>query len=161
MKKIISLILLLSISLNGCIHHIPYYQNESREDFHRRVNNLCNGKLIVIELTDGKKYYGKEIKVSTDSTSFIEITSNTTQILRTKEILSISFDESGRGMFEGFLYGALIGGVIGIIPQLPGAGGTPKGDIYAIIYISIIGAGLGSIYGLLTGSNTIIKFEGD
>ncbi len=161
MKKIISLILLISISLNGCIHHIPHYQNESREDFHRRVNNLCNSKLIVIELIDGKKYYGKEIKVSTDSTSFIKITSNTTQILRTKEILSISFNESARGMFEGFLYGALIGGVIGTIPQLLGGGGTPKGDIYTIIYISIIVAGLGSIYGIITGSNTIIKFEGD
>ena len=161
MKKIIASILISSLLISGCAHNLSKYGNEPQVDFYYRVTKLCeNNNDLTIEVLDGKKYKGKELRMTSDSTSFKELETNALIVLKTQEVNTISFTQIGRGIFEGFLYGSLIGGVTGLAPQLIfGGQGTPKGDIYLVLYTAITGAVIGSIYGLINKSKTIIKIN--
>lgn len=161
MKKIFISILILSLLISGCTHTISKYSNEYEIDFYNRIEKMCEKKdELTIETINKEKYKAKELKITVDTTSFIENKKNLLIIKKTQEISSISFTPMYRGAFEGFLYGSLIGGGAGLLVQLKEAGvGSPKGDVYFILYSALTGAAVGTIYGLINPGRVIIKIN--
>lgn len=158
-KKIIASILILSLVISGCSRNLVKYSNEHEFEFYSRINKLCENKNdLTLEMIDGQKYRVKELIMSADTTNFIDIESNMTIIKSTKDISSITFTQMGKGT----LVGLLIGGVIGLVTLFLGEGGgtaAPKGNIYPLIYFAVSGAVIGSVYGLISPSKTIIKIN--
>lgn len=153
---------ILSLLISSCSHSISKYSNEYEFEFYSRINKLCENKDdLTLEMIDGQKYNVKELIISVDTTKFIDINSNTTIIKSTKEISSISFTQTGRGVFEGLLYGSLIGGAAGLLPNmvLPKGTGHPSGNPLIILYGAVAGAVIGSTYGYMNPSKTIIKIN--
>jgi len=161
MKKAISVILILGILISGCTHNLVQYSNETQADFYTRVAKLCEDKLeLAIEGLNGKRYKGKDFRITTDSTSFKEIETNTLIVLKTKEVNTISYTQTGRGIFEGFLFGA--SGSIGILlasTYLSKGGGHPEISESLLIFVPIIGSIVGIVYGLINQSTTSIKIN--
>ncbi len=159
MKKIIASILISSLLVSGCTHNLSKYSNEYESEFYGRINKLCENKDdLTLEMIDGQKYRVKELIMSAETTNFIDIESNMSIIKSTKETSSITFTQTSKGT----LVGLLIGGVIGLVTLFLGDGvGTaaPKGNIYPFIYLSVSGAVIGSVYGLISPSKTIIKIN--
>jgi hypothetical protein len=152
--------LFISLLVSSCTHTISKYSNEQELEFYNRIGKICESKDdITVETVDKVKYQGGELSITLDTTSFIDYRTNQFIVKNTQEISSISFSEMSRGAFEGFLYGAMIGGGVGLSSQLINLGGAPKGDIYFILYSAITGAVAGVIYGLINPSKTIIKIN--
>jgi hypothetical protein len=158
MKKLVALILLLSFTFSACSHVIPKYQNESAQDFYNRINNLCKDKVVSLKLNNEQAFDCKEIKVSADSTSYLDVNSSSLKTIKTNKIISISFSEGERGAWEGLLYGTFIGGAAGLIPNLvlPKGTGHPSGNPLIILYGALAGAVIGVIYGSYNESKTTI-----
>jgi hypothetical protein len=160
MKKIsISLLILLLIN-NGCTHSILQYSNEKDDEFYARVEKLCEKRNdLLIETIDDTIHNAGELKVNKDTISFIENNTNQIIIKKTYEIKSISFTQTSRGIFDGLIYGTLIGSGVGLLGQLnPKGGAAPKGDIYFLLYSALTGAAIGITYGLINPGKIIIKF---
>jgi hypothetical protein len=159
-KPIIGMFLAV-LFLSGCAHNISKLTNESNHEYIRRVANLCNHKNeLIIETTNNDIYKAKELKITIDSTSFIETTTNHKEIKDTKEISSISFSQKCRGAYEGLLFGSLIGASAGLGIELLGQGGggsAPKGNVYTIIYSSLAGGIIGIAYGIFEPGTIKIK----
>lgn len=161
MKRRIMTILTLSFLICGCSHTIMQYGNEQDDIFYARVEKICENKNdLLIGTIDKKEYNARELKVTKDSTSFVENKNNQKIVKRTKDIVSVSFAETERGAFDGLLYGSLIGGSVGLLAQLKSVGGAaPKGDVYFIFYSAAAGAALGTAYGLINPGTITIKFN--
>jgi hypothetical protein len=161
MKKLVAFILLLSFTLSACSHVVPKYQNESRSEFYNRINKLTKDKTVSLKMVSGQTIDCKELQVNPDSTNYRDVNSHSLWSIATNKIISVSLNEGERGAWEGLLYGTLIGGVAGLIPNLILTKGTshPSGDPMLIIYGAIAGAVIGVIYGSYNESKTTIEFE--
>jgi hypothetical protein len=132
MKRIIICFLILSIFVSGCAHTISKYSNETRNEFYSRAEKICEKKDdLIIETVDGDNYKVRELRITEDTTSFIENSSNLFVVKKTTEIKWVSFYEALRGATEGLIYGSLICGGAGVLGQLNTSGGSPKVD-YAV-----------------------------
>ena len=162
MKKIIAAILISSLLVSGCAHNLIKYSNEHELEFYSRVNKLCENKDdLTLEMIDGQKYCVKELVLSTDTTKFVDIKSNTAICKITNEISTLSFTDSGKGAVDGFLSGLWIGGGTGLLAgQLISSGSSGGiGRFYLLIYSVLAGTVIGAIYGLLNPSTIIIKIN--
>ena len=147
--------------VSGCTHVIVKEVNEKDSEFYDKVEKLCNEKDLTIKTKDYEEYKANNLMIHGDTSSFLE---KETKLLMNKnnyELSSISFQQSSRGAFEGFLYGTISGGGLGLLFQFPNAsaGRSPKGDVNFIIYSAAIGAVIGTVYGLLSKSTTIIEMN--
>ena len=161
MKKLVASILLLSFTLSACSHVIPKYQNESKSEFYARINKLTKNKTVLLKMASEQTIECKELQLNPDSTKYRDVNSNSLRTIATNKIISASFNEGERGAWEGLLFGTLIGGVAGLIPNfiLPKGTSHPSGDPMLIIYGAIAGAVIGVIYGSYNESKTTINFE--
>lgn len=157
MKKYSSLILLFSVVLNSCAHVIPKYKNVSSEDFYNRINYLCKEMVVTIKLKNAQVINCKEIIVNKDSTSYLDLASSTFRTIETTNIFSISFSDSERGGWEGFLLGSFLGGAAGFLSNYILPKGHPSGDPLLIIYGALTGAVLGIVYGYIHESQITIN----
>ena len=161
MKKLVASILLLSFTLSACSHVLPKYQNESRSEFCARINKLTKDKTVLLKMASEQTIECKELQVKPDSTNYRDVNSKSLCTISTNLIISASFDEGERGAWEGLLFGTLIGGVAGLIPNFILSKGTnhPSGDPMLIIYGAIAGAVIGVIYGSYNESKTTIEIS--
>lgn len=162
MKNTIVCILALTILISGCSHNLSRYSNESQADFYSRVANLCKDKdELEINLLDGRIFIGKELTMNSDSTSFTNVELDSRVVIPTQKVFTISFDESGRGAFEGFISGILIGGGGALLYDqvIIGESAEKQGLPYLLIYSILAGGGIGAIYGLINPSTTTIQFK--
>ncbi len=162
MKRIIGSILISSLLITGCSHNLSKYSNEQESEFYDRINKLCENKDdLILEVTGGQKYSIKKLIMSADSTKFIDIKSNMTTIISTNEIITLSFTDSSKGAFDGFLSGLWIGSGTGLLAgQLISSGSSGGiGRLYLLIYSVLAGVVIGSAYGLLNPGTTIIKIN--
>ena len=160
LEMIITTIFFL-IVFNGCAHTFVKYNNEKDLNFYKEVEKLCEKEDLTIETISREEYKAKDLKITRDTTSFIDNKTNLTIHKKTKDISTISFHQKLRGAFEGFLYGTLAGGGLGLLSQLSfgGGSGSPKGDVYLILYSALTGAVLGTTYGVIHQSKTTIKIN--
>ncbi len=161
MKKVVSAILILGILVSGCTHNLGKYSNETHEDFYYRVSKLCEKKNeLTIEGLDGKRYKGTDLRITSDSTILKELETNTLIVLKTKEVNTISYTQMGRGIFEGFLFGTSISsGILLASIYFSNGGGHPGISETALIFVPIIGAVVGIVYGLINQSTTNIEIN--
>ncbi len=162
MKKIIAAILTLSLLISGCTHHLEKYSNESQDDYYNRVSELCKNKdELTITTIGGEKYIGKLLNVSADSTKFFDLKSNSVLCKTTKEISTFTFKDYGTGVADGFLSGLWIGGGTGLLlgQLLSGGSSGGIGRFYFLLYSLLGGVIIGTTYGYLNPSTTIVKIH--
>jgi hypothetical protein len=160
MKKNISFILIIVLLFYSCTHNIIQYQNEPKIEFYERLNNLCKDEVICIEFVNGQKSYGINFLISQDTTSFIDLTSNINQTIRTNDISKISFSQKERGVFEGFMLGTLMSvGIFLMTALLPRGTGHPGMSEKILIFLPLTCAFIGSVWGFFTESKTVIKIN--
>lgn len=159
-KTFVSVILLLLLS-SGCTHTFIQYSNEDNNEFFTRVERLCKDRDdLIIQTVDKIEYNARELKISEDTTDFIEISTNKFISISTEQISTISFSQPVRGAFEGFLYGTLIGGGVGFSPSIFSRGiGHPGLSIDILLYSTLAGAVIGTTYGIISESKSVIKIN--
>lgn len=159
--KTISFILIISI-----IHFISCsstYTISHSKSAYDELNEELEGERGEIILTNGDLVVGKNIKIWVDSLSCVESNSEAKMFIPTLDIKKIAITNHWRGAWDGFRYGALIGGVtgliVGIAAGLPfdpeedggGWGGAKIGTLGLIFGIGInaglIGLPIGAIIG--------------
>ncbi|MBU2493639.1 MAG: hypothetical protein KJ571_13515 [Bacteroidetes bacterium] len=157
MKKIIISILIFSFALSGCSRIITRNDYEIREKYYQKINKICEDKdELIIKVYENEEYKGKEIKISDDYTTFINLSSNTLKKINTRDIVQIKFDGTGTEGFEGFLFGALAGAGISVllIPQ----NGEGPGTLLVIAGLIAVGSIVGLIFSTSTDITTTIDF---
>ncbi|MBI1937442.1 MAG: hypothetical protein HYS25_04895 [Ignavibacteriales bacterium] len=161
MKKILLSVFVISLSICGCTHTVTRYSGENEIEFYSRVEKISKGQNdLLIETINKEKYKGRELKIDVDTTSFTDNSTNLIIIKKTQNISTITFPQMSKGAFDGFLFGSLIGGGIGLVGQLKDIGGSaPQGDVYFLLYSTLAGAAAGTIYGLINPSSIIIKIN--
>ncbi len=161
MKKFVACLLLFSLTFSACSHVLPKYQNESKQEFCARINRLTKDKAVSLVMGAGQIIVCKDLQVNPDSTNFREVNSDSLRTIGTNEIISISFYDGERGAWEGLLFGTLIGGTAGLIPNIALRTGTshPAGNPMLLIYGAIAGAIVGIIYGSYYESKTTIELS--
>ena len=158
MKKIIASILALSLLISGCSRNLVKYNNEHEFEFYGRVNKICEGKEeLSIVTKNNKSYQGKKLVLSNDSTSFINLESNSIEKICTDDISQIEFEETSVSRVQGFLFGGLTGGLAANILSNPATGeGGYLGKVISISACILVGGLIGIIYSIVNPSNTTI-----
>lgn len=161
MKKCFLLIIILSLIAIGCSHTIYKYSNENNSEFYNRIIKICESQdELIIETIHKEKYSARKLRITVDTTSFIENNSNRIISKSTSEISLISFSKMSRGAFDGFLIGTLVGGGIGLLSQTKAMGGAaPKGDLSFVLYSTLAGSAIGITYGLINPGRITIKLN--
>ncbi len=161
MKRMISLILLLSFLFNACTHFMPKYHDETLPEFYYRINKKAADKTVILKMTDNKIYNGKEFQINTDSSGFYDLDSNLVRKVATDEICSIAFNEPGRSIWEGFGSGISIGALAGLLPNLflTKVVSHPKGNPMLVLYGALAGAAIGFLYGANNAGQTIVELR--
>ena len=108
MKTLYILIIITVVFVSNCTHvRRPFTFDD--------VNKAGIGKKTYIALTSGRVFNGKSIRITHDSTSWLDFRTDDTQSISTSQIKSIIVKKSGRGALEGFGIGVLSGAVIGAV----------------------------------------------
>ncbi len=79
------------------------------------VNKVAQGKKASITLTSGQVFAAKDIQASRDSTFWLDFETNQKQSIAAAEISHVVIKKSGRGAWEGFGIGFLVGSVTGAL----------------------------------------------
>ena len=157
MKKIIASILALSLLISGCSRNLVKYNNEHEFEFYGRVNKICEGKEeLSIVTKNNKSYQGKKLVLSNDSTSFINLESNSIEKICTDDISQIEFEETSVSRVQGFLFGGLAGGLVTNYLSNPATGEAGHWKIVPISIGIIVGGLIGIIYSIVNPSITTI-----
>lgn len=146
MKKLCLIIYTLSLLITGCTHTCKYSTLGE-------LNSKIKDKEAIIVLKDEQELIGKDIKISPDSTFWIDQDTENNKSMITSDISSIITKNRGQGAIEGLGLGILCGGVIGAAIGY-GSGDDPYQWDQPIRFTAedkalILGVGLGGIAGLL------------
>lgn len=86
-----------------------------------RVNRAASGKLARVKLQDGEKVYGVGVRVTPDSTSWVDPQSASYVTVGTDQVNSITLVRAGQGALVGLGVGIVTGVASGILrAQLEG-----------------------------------------
>ncbi|MCK9281589.1 MAG: hypothetical protein M0P71_13265 [Melioribacteraceae bacterium] len=120
---------------------------------------ICKDRYdLIIQTIDKNEYQVKELKISEDTTGFIENSTNEFITITTDRISTISFSQPVRGAIEGFINGTRISSGVGISPSVMSGGkGDPGLDINFLLYSTFEGAVIGTTYGIISESKIVIK----
>jgi hypothetical protein len=138
----------------SCTHitHIP------PESSLQRINKLAQSNGAVIKFQNGQICKGKHLKISSDSTTWID-DSDQRQKTLTSEVHMITFNSHGKGAMEGLGLGMLFGGTAGAVLGYtngddPGNETFSRGEMMRIrgVVMGVIGGATGTIFGLAAGS---------
>lgn len=156
MKRIIASVLISSLLISGCSYDISKGEYEKNQQFYERVNKVCKDKdELIIRIKDGKSFKGKEIKVASDTTTFVNLESNFVERITTNKITEIEFSGTGTSIFEGFLFGSLAGGGSATL-FFPESGSEKGGRAIGILLGIAIGGLIGVIYSILSHPHTVV-----
>jgi hypothetical protein len=128
------------------------------------INAVSKDREGQIILVDGRAYEGRDFHLGADSTHWRDLKTNKTLSLSTLQIREISVKKSGRGAWEGFGIGLVIGATTGALigsarGDDPGPG-EPGHDIFSATVeekaegYGVFGGLLGGLIGLPVGAST-------
>lgn len=81
----------------------------------REVNRAVRGKVVRLELRDGRAMHVVGLNVAADSLTWIDRRDNRLESLSTQSVHELSIQKTGRGAVRGFLFGAVVGAVAGAV----------------------------------------------
>lgn len=144
---------LIGLLVSGCSSTIDL---TSAVDVNRKIGEGT----ATVYLKSGQEHNAQEVHVRTDSTVFVD--RSTEEILQfpTGDIQSIYITHRGAGAIEGLLFGGLGGYALG----LASASGisTNEGGRGAAIFISLVAGGVGGlVYGAVKGHDYTFVFPHD
>lgn len=157
MRTFICSMLIMSIGLTSCTS-VHYIMRE--ESSYQMLSKKIEKKSASIVLMNEQTTSGKDIRVTLDSTSWIDSTLKMEQNVPTNEVKEIIVESSRKGALQGLGLGTVGGIVLGLLlatrehveseeePGLAALGNLAASVIYAI------GGGLvGGLTGFIIGSN--------
>lgn len=109
MNNKLQIILMFSIALMGCAHKITKYDNEDSTQFYKRVNGFIKDETVILLTTENDTVIAKSVLITGDSTEYVNLEDQRNYKMLTNNIDIIEYDEMGRGVFEGFAIGSLLG----------------------------------------------------
>lgn len=126
---------------------------------HQEMIEELAGRDVTIELKDGISILAKEVKISNDSASWVDVSTTERTNVATSVIKKIVIKSHGIGALEGMGIGILIGGTGGIILGSSGSGGGTFGREGAIAMGVIVVGGAGLVVGLISGATIGHSYE--
>ena len=158
--RTLTLLVILAGASAGCgsVRNVPTDSQASIEA--SRVNRATRGKLARVHLRNGERVYGVGIRVTPDSTSWIEPQSNRYVSVGTDEVNRVSLTRAGQGALVGLGTGIVVGVSSGIV-RAQQEGNDPinqtfshtaneKMTIYSLAhsaYASLVTTAIGAIIG--------------
>ena len=149
----------VAIAISACtssriVNHIPSTGSLT----YAQMNETLIGEEALITLTNGHELRGKEIRIRSDSTSWVYADTRENHITSISKIAKIASSKHGQGAIEELglccLAGAVGGLVVGILFTKEG-----EGDYFGRGFEKQIAAGVGGFVGILT--DTTIGAIGD
>ena len=164
MKKIIASILALSLLISGCSYNISREKHEPINKYFERINTIFKNKSeLLIRTLEGNSYVANQLQISDDNLNFFNLATGQLEKLKIDRVYSVEFQDKGIGAFEGFIFGALIGGGGTAIFYPTSSGEAKQGRAVAILAGIFIGGltGIG-INAFINKTTTIqISQQGD
>jgi hypothetical protein len=119
---------------------------------YREMNEDLKGKDVTIELKDGRDISAKEVKISDDSVSWVDASSDRTFGIVTTDVKTVVDNKHWVGALEGMGFGMLVGGAVGIILNFSTesqAAGLYDWTVVAgsVGVAGVLGAGVGALIG--------------
>jgi hypothetical protein len=156
MKTFLILLLISVIYLAGCVstHRLRYGQASFDA-----LNRELEGEVGEIALADGSIILAENIKISEDSSSWVEVKSSGSRRTPTWDIEKITYKNNTRGLFELAALGALTGVSIGALigwkmtegENFFGGSAEPIGIYFGTVYGLVSGIVIGSVVGGIAG----------
>lgn len=157
MKKIIAVILIVSLFISGCAYNITKGDYEDNQKFYEKVNKVCEDKEeLSIIIKNNSRFKGKRLVMMNDTTSFINLRFNSIEKINTNDISQIEFKGTGASGIQGFLFGGLAGGLVTNYLSNPATGEAGHWKIVPISIGIIVGGLIGIIYSIVNPSITTI-----
>lgn len=157
MKKMILVIMCLSILISGCSSEIIKYDYETDADFIVRINEICKGQeKITVEMKDGKIYMGKFLEINVNSVSLHDKETKELLLLKKNQVSTISFNEKGEHKTQSMFYGIWVGLGLAVINHLI----YPLVPVYyGYLFAPVLMGSFGIILNTSTGYQTIVKIN--
>ncbi|MCH7574846.1 MAG: hypothetical protein IIA59_06945 [Candidatus Marinimicrobia bacterium] len=166
MKTRRSLFLILAVMLAGCTR--TYIVRPTAPAIYESINERGLRMKAIITPVKGRKQTGHKLRITPDSTSWVDPRTQSVVVVQTADVTSILFVDREKGALEGsilgFLTGALTGSIIGLTadPTCP----SPLCITSPIAKALLIGLPLGALTGLFglkgggsAGSQEIFRIE--
>lgn len=97
----------------------------------REVNRAVRGKVVRVEMQDGRAMHVVGVSVAPDSLSWVDRGANTLGAIPTASVKELSIHKTGRGAIRGLLFGAVVGAAFGGV-RASMEGNDPISDPLAI-----------------------------
>lgn len=149
--------LLALLILSSCSTTRQITQNNHQKD---RIEDISETSNVEIFLHDGSSIYAKNIEISSDSASYLDIEKGTSMSVLVNDVEKIVYKRKApiRGLFMGLLIGATLGGSVGLA-----GGDSPyfsRKDAALLLgyYSGMAGGFIGFFYGGLKNQKVIYEF---
>ncbi len=152
-KSLITIIFIGFILL-ACSRTTHLRPHEPDSDAYKKFNYLGKNRSGIIKLQDNKTIHAKTLELENDILKFSS-QSDSVNHINTDQIKSVYFKDHFVGGFDGFLFGFMGGGLVGLSTvdkDVEGAG-------WAILGYGALGSAIGAIVGGIKGSKLIYYFE--
>jgi len=171
--KIIIFAMLIFLSCLSCTHNHIIRQNDPND--YNLFNKLTKNYRAEVFMTSGRIYSSDKLYLDSDTTVWINPSTEKVVMVPTKDICKIRFKRPGIGAAEGVGIGAASGAVVGFVFGYIFGYSTEDseyelfheaedrakaGSVIFGLYGTLIGAGIGTAVGTVRGSREdfIIKF---
>ena len=139
------------LALSGCSTTSAISpSNQDGSLSYAEFNTKIRWSQATLELTANRSFIAKDINVQVDSTSFLDVTSNTRQIVPTSRISSIAIVNHDAGRVRGIVTGAILGVIAGTSAYSLTDPGTSQ---LVNVGLTALGAVLGGVVGNVIGSD--------
>jgi hypothetical protein len=154
--KISFCLFFISLFVSGCSSTVEL---SSAVDANREIGEGA----ATVSLKSGQEYEGREVRVSTDSTRFVDRNAKDILQFPNQDIRSIRVAHHGGGAVEGLLFGGLGGGALGLALGIgmdtSGDEGMGKGLL--LITCMAVGSVGGLTFGAIKGHDYTFVFPND
>lgn len=160
-SRVLSVILLLSMPLQGCSYRYVIGPTSPPRDY-SRANDLLAGHTVWLELSDGSTISGaKIVRVGPDSLSYMQRVRGQVSI-PIERFSNASYTNRWKGLGYGAGSGGLLGAILGGAASGSSGSGFGRFDVgnVPLIVGAILGAVVGGTIGLAQGyPTTVIRVQ--
>jgi len=153
-KSIFIINIISLIILTSCFFTHRGIETESIDDFYSEINELGEHNTANVKLLDGTYLSVKNLFISVDITTGSHYDTDSSIVLPTSRILSVTFYDHSRGAFGGFTIGLVAGFTMQLISysfwkrDVNGEGLWP---FFEYLKVPFLAAGIGMLVGGILG----------